>query len=103
MARSPRSTTPESVTYLQSLPPREGGSLLLALWVNAVATLVLYAARFMLVARVLQRMVRTGRPAQTAAQTLRSRGAIAVLGASVTHAALRKRLQRRLEPPPIDR
>jgi hypothetical protein len=81
------------------LPPQERGSLVLILWVNAVMTLMLYAARLMLIARVLQRMVRTHRPAELAVETMRSRPAIAVLDASVTHVALRRRLQRRLEPP----
>jgi hypothetical protein len=98
MARAPRSTTSESVSYLESLPVQERGTLLLVLWVNAVVTLVLYAARVVLVASALRRMVQTRRVAEATVQTLRSRGAFAVLGASLTHEALRRRLQRRLEP-----
>ncbi len=83
--------------WFESLPAEQRGTLILALWANAMLTLALYGAWLLLIVRVLWRLARGGYRAETLLDAVRSRAGTALLGATITHSAARRFAVRRLD------
>jgi hypothetical protein len=87
----------EFMAYYESLPLEDRGRLMIALWLNAVATLAVQAALLVLVVRTGRRLVSTDHPVAPMLEGVLSPGAALVAIASAGHLLVRQRLRRRLD------